>query len=58
MEWFGFLAFVFSLVGLAAYQRVDKLEKRLKELELIEADFDSEASDDPPDGKEPDVHDR
>ena len=58
MAWFGFLAFVFSLVGLAAYQRVDKLEKRLKELELIEADFDSEASDDPSDREEPDTRDR
>ena len=62
MEWLGPIAFIFSLVGLAAYQRIDRLEKRLKELELIESDFDSEASDDPPahpaDGKGPADHER
>ena len=39
MEWMGF---IFGIFGLLAYYRVDRLEKRLKELQVLERNFDSE----------------
>jgi hypothetical protein len=42
MEYLGMMGFIFGLIGVAAYSRVDKLEKRLKELGALDQEFKSE----------------
>jgi len=39
MEYFGILGFMLAAI---AYYRIDRLEKRLKELEVLDKDFRSE----------------
>jgi hypothetical protein len=42
MEALGVLGFIFGLLGVVAYTRIDKLEKRLKEAGILDEDFKSE----------------
>lgn len=42
MEALGVLGFIFGLMGMVAYVRLDKLEKKLKETGVLEPDFKSE----------------
>ncbi|MEZ8826092.1 hypothetical protein AB4259_15590 [Vibrio amylolyticus] len=46
MEAFGMSGFTFGIVGfifgLIAFKRVDKLEKKLKELNVLDQDFKSQ----------------
>jgi hypothetical protein len=42
MEIFGWMGFVFGIIGIIAYSRVDKLEKHLKKTGVLDKDFTSE----------------
>lgn len=39
---FGIMGMSFGILGIIAYSRVDKLEKRLKELGILAPDYSSE----------------
>ena len=42
MEAFGVLGFVFGMMGLIAFVRLEKLTKTLKEKEILEEDYKDE----------------
>lgn len=39
MEYFGFMGFIFGILGLGAYSKVAKLEKALKEKGILDENY-------------------